>query len=596
MSAPGTAAAVSRRRPRKLLRESGLRAALKVISRLVPGLLGVWLAAAPALAARVAVDYRGTVIPARRVEPWFESAPGAGDSAAVANGLRRLRVALESLGHLDARVRAARDTSVTPARWRIEVSEGPRTRLADVRLETARREDSLALARVLELAPGGWVSPPAIGAALDRALATVVEDGHAYAELAVSSLDWDSAGARLRLSGTLGPRVIVDRVRIEGLAATQPRFARRIAAVPESLPYRPSLALAGRDRLLRTGLFRSVEFAGLQSRGDWSRGEVVYRVEERRYSQFEAALGVQGEGRVVGLADVRLDHLGGTGRALQLGWRSDGPGLQRFAARIAEPMLFGQPLTAVAALTHDRQDTLFTRTDAAFRLEVALESRRRLELEVQDQRVVSAVGAIGSADAALTGAALESDGRDDPFAPRRGVRARVEGSQSFLTERPRAGGRRKTQIGGARAELEWHRPWRAGSRAGIALELSGAGRFSSRDVIELHDQLPLGGAASLRGFDEQQFRVDRYGLSRLEWRWFLGRGGERVALFWDHAWTGARVPAGEGATRFVDRHHDGVGFGLRLPTAGGLAGLDVGLEPGRPLLEARLHLQLTTTF
>jgi hypothetical protein len=39
-----------------------------------------------------------------------------------------------------------------------------------------------------------------------------------------------------------------------------------------------------------------------------------------------------------------------------------------------------------------------------------------------------------------------------------------------------------------------------------------------------------------------------------------------------------------------------VGFGLRLEAAGGLLGLDYGLEPGRAALEGKVHLQLVTTF
>jgi hypothetical protein len=41
---------------------------------------------------------------------------------------------------------------------------------------------------------------------------------------------------------------------------------------------------------------------------------------------------------------------------------------------------------------------------------------------------------------------------------------------------------------------------------------------------------------------------------------------------------------------------DGIGFGLRLPAAGGLVDLDYGLEPGRGFLDGRIHLRLVSAF
>ena len=121
-------------------------------------------------------------------------------------------------------------------------------------------------------------------------------------------------------------------------------------------------------------------------------------------------------------------------------------------------------------------------------------------------------------------------------------------------------------------------------------------RFSTEGVLPLYERYPLGGAATLRGYDEEQFRVDRYALSRLEWRMYLGPSQQRVFLFWDHAWMATRLAQPDGGSRPVALARDGVGFGLRLEAAGGLVGLDYGLEPGRPALEGKVHLRLVSTF
>ena len=130
----------------------------------------------------------------------------------------------------------------------------------------------------------------------------------------------------------------------------------------------------------------------------------------------------------------------------------------------------------------------------------------------------------------------------------------------------------------------------------MSLELASAGRFSTESVLPLYERYPLGGAATLRGYDEEQFRVDRYALSRLEWRMYTGPSQQRVFLFWDHAWMATRVAQPDGGSRLVPLARDGIGFGLRLEAAGGLVGLDYGLEPGRPALEGKVHLRLVSTF
>ena len=135
-----------------------------------------------------------------------------------------------------------------------------------------------------------------------------------------------------------------------------------------------------------------------------------------------------------------------------------------------------------------------------------------------------------------------------------------------------------------------------GGAHGLSLGLQGAGRFSTERILPLYERYPLGGASTLRGFDEEAMHVDKFALSRLEWRFFLDSGAQHVYLFWDHAETSTRESEPAGGDRLVYGRFDGVGAGLRLGAAGGVVGIDYGLEPGRPFLEGKIHLQLVTHF
>jgi len=557
--------------------------------------LGILLAALALLASASrpagAVVLEGTRMTTRDLEKLFPPGPTL-DSAKVRDGMGRLVARLEDRGHLDARATAAKAGSD----WRITVVEGPRYRLSALTLETSAREDSVAFAGALGLAPGGWASPTAVSDAVARAVDAAVARGWPYARLAVAGFDWDSAGARVRLSGTLGPRVTIESVRLEGLAVTKPALVRKAMGPLEGRPFDPVAALAARDRAAQLGLFNQVVYEGLQGRGDWSKADLVYRFLEPRYYRVEGVVGLQSDRQVVGLARVDLDNLAGTGRAASLAWESRGSGRQDFAARYAEPYLFGTSLKLELAISQELEDTLWTHTVWGAQGVFPLGARGRGELGLDQERVVQPVGDVSQATLQTTRSAFQTDRRDDPLLARRGWFMRLEGAESFKTEHLRDGTRRKSNVGGANVAFEVLRPLGGRPRApGLALEVRWAGRFSSTRVLDPWERLPLGGAASLRGFDERQFLVDRYVLSRLEWRLPVGLAGQRVALFWDHANTSTRETL-LGEDRLARGSHDGVGFGLRLATRSGLASLDYGLEPSRPPTEGKIHLRLISTF
>jgi outer membrane protein assembly factor BamA len=562
------------------------------------------LLAVPSWSASAKLDLRGSTLPRRQVETLLGSALAApGDTLKLQADLGRLVAHLQTQGWLEARAEATwRDPAEPGDRTdpvlHVTVREGPRLRLTALVVEVPSH-DSALVAEGLALHAGGWASPAGLNEAVERAVQLAADRGHPYASLGVSAFEWDSSGARVRLAGALGPKVTVSKVRFEGMRATREIVAMRALGRLQGTTFNRAAAEAGRERLSQLGLFRSVRFEGLEGEGDWSRGQLVYRIEEPRYNRFEGAIGIQGDARPVGLARLELDNLAGTGRAAALRWESRGRGLASFGARYAEPVLLGTPLRVEAGIEQDVEDTLFTRTRWGGRLRFTLSRLEHLEAGFEQERVVQAQGEVEEANLQTTRFALERDVRDARTTPRKGYLVRLQAGQTFKGEDLRPPARRKARASTAEARLEWHRPLgrdavRSGS--GLALELCGAGRFSSQRILPLFERYPLGGAASLRGHDEQAFRVDRFGLSRLEWRWFLGGGDQRLALFWDHAVMATRLPEENGGDRLEIEQRNGVGFGLRLAAPGGLIGIDYGLEPGRPPLEGKIHLQLVSSF
>ena len=573
--------------------------------RLGPELLlaAALLAPAPGSAAPARLEYRGSALTRREVETLAAAALRAPrDSAATVLLLAEVVGRLQERGWLDARADASWD-SAGGARLSLALREGPRYRWRAVALEAMASADSARFARGLALRPGGVASPLETTRAVEAALREVTGHGYPYARLGVSG--WEPEVARdssgqagatvaLRLTGAPGPLVTVSRVRIEGLKVTRARIAERAMGRIAGLPYDRAAAEAARERLSQLGLFRSVSLRGLEGEPDWSRAQLVYQVEEPRYNRFEGALGVQGDAGAAGLANLELGNLLGTGRSAGVRWEARGRGISVFEARAAEPLLLGAPLRLEGAVAQQVQDTLYARTRWGARARYALSAQERIEAGYEQERVVQERGEVREAQLQSTVFAFEHGALDDPLAPRRGARARLSAAQIFKREGLRPTGTRSARASAVELKSEWHGALSAAS--GFALELAGAGRFSSQRVLPPYERYPVGGAATLRGHDEEEFRVDRYALSRLEWRWFLGGAGQRAFLFWDHAWMATRLPLPAGGDRFQQLHRDGLGFGLRLEAAGGLVGVDYGLEPGRAPLEGKIHLRLVSTF
>lgn len=571
-----------------------MRRALPVLATVAALALGAGGARA---AARL--EYRGSALPPREAEALAAPALRApGDSAALAATLARVVTRLEALGYLEARAAGQWDSA--RATLALETTEGPLHRLRSVAVEAPDAADSAAFAAALTPRAGDVASAAEAGAAGERALRAVAGAGYPYARLGLSRFQSDTlveAGVRgvtLRYAAARGPRVAISRVRVEGLKATREDVAVRAAGRLAGRAWDRPSALAGRERLAQLGLFREVSFEGLEGEADWSRAQLVYRVTEPRYNRFEAAAGFQGDAGATGLARLELGNLMGTGRAATLRWESPGRRRSDFETRYTEPSVLGLPLRLEGALAQQVRDSTYTRTRWGGSARFTLGAQERAEAGYERQRVVQEAGTVERAEIQSTVFALERTALDEPAAPRRGTRTRLEASQSFKREVLRPQGERSARSSAVTLAAEWHRP--LGRAAGLALELAGAGRFSSERVLPVYERYPLGGAASLRGWDEEAFLVDRYLLARLEWRWFLGRGGQRAFLFWDHAAMRTRLALADGGDRLEELQRDGMGFGLRLEAAGGLVGVDYGLAPGRGALEGKVHLRLVSSF
>ena len=122
----------------------------------------------------------------------------------------------------------------------------------------------------------------------------------------------------------------------------------------------------------------------------------------------------------------------------------------------------------------------------------------------------------------------------------------------------------------------------------VAVEFHGAAAWGVN--IPPTELFYLGGATTLRGYDEDWFSGPRRAYANIEYRYLVGPDSQ-IFVFTDFgAVTLIETPA------LFDRLRVGYGFGARLESRGGILRLNYGLAAGDSLLRGKIHVSLGASF
>ena len=530
------------------------------------------------------------------------------DSAAVVAAGARLVAAFEADGFLDAAI-----DSITAADARgsgsdaraelvVHVEPGPRAMIARVTWEGLSRIDPAEAGRLSGLMPGTPFRPGQLSSGLVRVVEVYEARAFPAARLFLTDLTRGPMGIELALRAIEGDSIVVEEVAFPGAVATNRSVLEKSVRPAVGVPYDRARVREARQRLADLGIFARVEEPVLEAL-DGGRGRLSFPVTEGSANAFDGALGFQEAGaagggvsegsRITGLFDLTLGNLGGSARQAALRFEGRGGGVNEFRLRYAEPFLFGLALRTELGLDQLVEDTLYTRTRGALRFTFSAWSGARAWLAVASERTVLEDGPTERATAGVTEAGIEADRRDDPLAPRSGYRVAFATGTAFKRETLRPPDtRRATQVT-AWLRSQAHRPM--GATSGLRLDVDGALRLSNEPVVPFYDLDPVGGARSLRGYREGQFRASRWIVARGEFGVFPAAGG-RAYLFADQGVLYRPFLDPEGRPVSETDYHLGAGLGVEVPSGLGLVALSMGWGRGDDPLDGKLHVRLINRF
>ena len=494
------------------------------------------------------------------------------DQNAATSAVESLLGAYAALGHPMAQATltatAADEGSVNVI---VEVREGPKIGPLTVRFDGLRRFDAREARRLLDAREAEQYDPHRWQVGLKRLSDAYADAGHPLARISVRLVDATAADGKATLLVEVdeGPEVTFEAVTYDGLGKTRPGVLANLTRIRVGDRFDGRKVAQARGRLVNSGLFTSVHPVDVLRGRD--RSHVVYRprVEEARTARFMGVLGYAppasdaDTAQVTGLIEGVETNILGTGREARVRWESGENRANRFQYR--EPFLLGRRVALDLEWDAERYQGSRTRV-----------ARGSLVWEL-GSRLTATVGAqaLAADEASGSGAlaALAYDTRDFRLNPTSGLLLRVDadtvgGDIAF-----------SRVVADARVFMPVRGDHSVAARA-TAARVGGAN-------IPLTEWLFMGGADTLRGYEERQFRGTRRLTGSLEYCVRTGRLSH-VFAFVD---TGRVSDAAGSVAPKV-----GYGLGANLESRGGLVRFVYGIDPSSSPLDGKVHLSLGTAL
>jgi outer membrane protein assembly factor BamA len=463
----------------------------------------------------------------------------------------------------------------------IEIDEGEWTKIGSIAVTGSSAVSPAETAELLRLKEGDRFLPVDLGDALVRLLEYYNKSGYPFAQVWLTGFEYDIGENEVDLAVSIfeGETSVISNVSFRGLTGTDSTFALRLSRLRIGSRYDEQSVSRGREYLQSSGVFRRVDEPSVEQAG---RGdvEVVYTVEELgRNNLFQGGFGISqkdGEDYVLsGAVDLVLRNIAGRGRNAHLSWINNGESYSRLEMAYSEPFLFSSPMGLEAQIRQIVQDSVYVYHSAGLIFSYPLGPRFAVKGGASVDRNVPDQGELV---------------RSVRQRYRLGV-AKSSGSR-FNLELHVEGAYKRSYLEGNRSETDRQILYRLEGDlriplfygTGIFWRVVSESVFSSKEIHSA-ETYPLGGATSLRGYRESQFRGERIAYTNIEY-WF----GEEGALYlFDDI--GAFYRSDDGW-----KVKNGLGFGLRSSSPVGVVALSFGLGDQVSLRGTRIHISLSERF
>ena len=535
----------------------------------------------------------------------------------IREGFARIVSAYRKNGFVFAQVipvAAPTSTSYSQVSIKVKIREGKRLRIGSFSLIGNELFSQSEILRELGLRKGQFFTRTALEHGIERIQLLYSENGYPKVEIEPTVINLSAGTGSINFSLKIreGAKVRINEIKVSGLQKTKTDVVLREIPVKTNDYFDQRKIDQSYHRLRNLGYFHHIQPNLLEAGTTEDTINFHAKVTEARTGRLIGVLGyappVEGSDSVpqlTGVVEVRETNLLGTGRDVSFYWKS---GLLK-ALRIGyrEPWILGKPITLGVTYSQLKQRSPIDESESEERaasISGNTKFGRFYESEVTLGYKRIHFGGITTplSDATLpdTLSPPTNTFQDNMPAPiERGTKYSVtlrltrDSRDYFLN--PIHGRRDSVAVELSRSDFKLRKVWvdlqqyfQTWENQIVAIELHGAAAWGVN--IPPTELFYLGGANTLRGYDEDWFSGPRRVHANLEYR-FLTGWNSQIFTFVDL-----------GSVTFIDRPsvfdklRVGYGFGARLESKGGIIQLDYGLAAGDSALRGKIHVKLGAAF
>ncbi|MCD6116900.1 BamA/TamA family outer membrane protein [bacterium] len=455
---------------------------------------------------------------------------------------------------------------------------------------------------------GQYFSEKLIISKINKILKGLGRIGYPLSQVEVSKVSFINSKKKFAVNIVLtlipGNRIVFSCQRAKGNNLTKISVIKREARIKEGTIFNKDMLKKARNNLIRLGFFKSVDEPVIFFVQDSA--EILWRVKEGKTSTIDGVLGYHPSdndrepGYVTGRLQFTFKNFLGTGRFIDVLWEKKDKLSQVMNFGFEEPWVLGLPVSCGIGFNQQVRDSTYIERKWEFTTRYFPSNTFSLSVKGGTRDVFpDSVGVIfqniPQSNSLFLSAGLEYNTLDYPPNPLHGVRY-----STFVTS-----GRKKisgpdfladtSEIG----KISSYRKFSADVeivfnifRNHVAyLGLHGRENNFGKEYVPLSDQIRFGGAATLRGYDEDSFNGTTAAWMNFEYRLVTGHIS-RIFIFTDSGMYQRREKTGEITRNFKI----GYGAGMRIETPLGIMGIDYGLAYGKPLSEGRIHIRVINMF
>lgn len=497
---------------------------------------------------------------------------------------------------------------------KVKIREGKRLRIGNLSIIGNKLFSDSKILRELRLRKGQFFSRILLETGIERIQLLYSEHGHPNVEIEPVgiSLAADRGSLNFGLQIREGNKVRLSDIKVSGNEKTKSEVILREIPIKKNDYYDQRKIDQSYHRLRNLGYFHNIN-PNLLEEGTTEDSIIFHaKVTEGRTGRLVGILGYAppAEGsestpQLTGLVEFSETNLIGTGRDVHFQWKSGL--LKTFRIGYKEPWILGKPISLGIAYSQLNQRNPFNDSESEekaanisgntkfrgyYEGEITLGYKRIMFEDILPQFPVSTPQDPLSSN-------INSTKVNPSTAIERGTKYSVtlrltrDSRDYFLN--PTRGRRDSFAVELSRSEFKLRKIWielqqyfQTWENQIFAIEVHGAAAWGIN--FPPTELFYLGGATTLRGYDEDWFSGPRRVYANLEYRFLVGRNSQIFTFVDIGSVTFIERPS------VFDKLRVGYGFGTRLESKNGIIQLDYGLAAGDSALRGKIHVKLGASF